>query len=77
MGEAAGIAARTFFPSITTLKIVRWDATARQFVSFDVVSGRKVEVPEGAEWDDVRWVGAGLSKDLVGQGSEEVFDESI
>ncbi|EKD20272.1 uncharacterized protein L3040_007283 [Drepanopeziza brunnea f. sp. 'multigermtubi'] len=53
MVDAARCAVSACFPSIRTLRIVRYDVQALKFSSDDIVSGEIVDLPEGVSWDDV------------------------
>ncbi|KAL5326621.1 hypothetical protein ACEPPN_004308 [Leptodophora sp. 'Broadleaf-Isolate-01'] len=43
------------FPALKKARILRYEVQDLLVCSLDLVSGRIVEVPEGAEWDDVDW----------------------
>ncbi|KAI9050187.1 hypothetical protein LZ554_006328 [Drepanopeziza brunnea f. sp. 'monogermtubi'] len=71
MVDAARCAVSACFPSIRTLRIVRYDVQALKFSSNDVVSGEIIDLPEGVRWDDIEWGGEGVAAAEEARGSHD------
>jgi hypothetical protein len=73
----AAKAAIAHLPAIRTLRVLRHKLPLFQVTSNDVVSNRRVVLPEHVFWDDVDWIDDGATDlDFEEHSDVDLFDDS-